>query len=326
MLLESLIESQVACEVLIPQSPSPSLTPPPLADPGDSLWPGGASSRARLNVNVTVSANSSSAPGTGSIDERGGVPSPQAPSSAGMAPAPRDPTGYGASLSSAFVAPGISASGGDGGGSGGSAVHAGAVNENLRVSSLRRSTDDAGSRRGGLGLDLQATASGLVDSRSSRSPSGVAGGGWVVGNAGIGRDNSSALVATTAVAAAEQGGFPPRTLGQGFREGELQCECKYSRRFPMNHRLQMKPVLTHLAGKTLQGCRVQDRTGLYVYPDKHQNVFYMTLSEVGRAGMGVLMAVRGDCLRRSCEARVIYTEPAAGPSHSAVRQNYETMN
>lgn len=73
----------------------------------------------------------------------------------------------------------------------------------------------------------------------------------------------------------------------------------------MNHRLQMKSVLTHLAGKTLQGCRVQDRTGLYVYPDKHQNVFYMTLSEVGEAVMGVLMAARGDWLRRSCEARVI---------------------
>lgn len=297
MLLESLIESKVACEVLIPQPPSPSITPPPLADAGDSLRPGNTSSRARPKVNVTVNANPSSAPGAGSVDGRGGVPSPQAPSSAGLAAAPRDPTGYGASLSSAFVAPGLPAtSGGDGGGgNGGSTAHAGAPNENVRVASLRRPTNDAGSRRMGLGLDLQTTASGLVDSRASRSPSGTPAGGWAIGDAGIGGGNSSALVA----AAAEQGGFPPRTLGQAFREGELQCECKYSRRFPMNHRLQMKLVLQHLAGKTLQGCRVQDRTGLYVYPDKHQNVFYMTLSEVGRGVTRSVLAFRADCLRHT---------------------------
>lgn len=298
MLLESLIESKVACEVLIPQPPSPSLTPPSLADAGDSLRPGSASSRSRLNVNVTVNANPASAPGSGSADGRGGVPSPQAPSSAGLGPASRDPTGYGASLSSAFVTPGSAAASGEGGGNGGSRVaHAGVSNDNVRVASLRRSMDDAGSRRSGLGLDLQTTASGLVDSRASRSPSGaVAAGGWVVGEGGIGGDKGSTLMAPPA-APAEQGGFPPRTLGQGFREGELECECKYSRRFPMNHRLQIKPVLTQLAGKTLQGCRVQDRTGLYVYPDKHQNVFYMTLSEVG--GRGVTRSVpmfRGDRL------------------------------
>ncbi|CAM9537419.1 unnamed protein product, partial [Laminaria digitata] len=144
MLLESLIESKVACEVLIPQPPSPSLTPPSLADAGDSLRPGSASSRSRLNVDVTVNANPASAPGSGSADGRGGVPSPQAPSSAGLGPASRDPTGYGASLSSAFVTPGSAAASGEGGGNGGSSVaHAGASNDNVRVASLRRSMDDA---------------------------------------------------------------------------------------------------------------------------------------------------------------------------------------
>ena len=302
MLLESLIESKVACEVLIPRPPSPSLTPPPLVDAGDSLRPGNTSTRARLKANATVGANPSNAPGTGGVDGRGEVPSPQAPSFAGLVPTPRDPTGYGSYLSSAFVAPGLSAGSGDGGGNGGSTAHAGAPNENVRVAPLRRSTEDAGSRRSGLGLNLQAAASGLVDSRASRTLSGTAAGGGVVGDPGIGGDKSSAPMAA---AAAEQGGFPPRALGQGFREGELECECKYSRRFPMNHRLQMKLVLTYLAGKTLQGCRVQDRTGLYVYPDKHQNVFYMTLSEVGRAVTGFLMTFQGDSLRRSCGAHVI---------------------
>lgn len=72
-----------------------------------------------------------------------------------------------------------------------------------------------------------------------------------------------------------------RVIGQAFRAGELECECKYSRRFPLYHRLQANRVLGTLAiSPALEGFRVQGRSGLYVYPDKENNFFYITLTEV----------------------------------------------
>ncbi|CAN0363226.1 unnamed protein product, partial [Hapterophycus canaliculatus] len=65
-----------------------------------------------------------------------------------------------------------------------------------------------------------------------------------------------------------------------FRPGELECECKFSRRLPLYHRLRAKKVLDTLAKYTLEGFRVRGRSGLYVCPDRVGNFFYMTLSEV----------------------------------------------
>ncbi|CAN0497385.1 unnamed protein product, partial [Ectocarpus sp. 12 AP-2014] len=81
----------------------------------------------------------------------------------------------------------------------------------------------------------------------------------------------------------EEGGLvlPQRELGQAFREGELRCECKYTRRFPLYHRLQAQMVLATLATTALDGFRVHGRSDLYVCPDKLGN-FYMTLSESPR--------------------------------------------
>ncbi|CAN0522190.1 unnamed protein product, partial [Ectocarpus sp. 12 AP-2014] len=75
--------------------------------------------------------------------------------------------------------------------------------------------------------------------------------------------------------------LPQRELGQAFREGELRCECKYTRRFPLYHRLQAQMVLATLATTALDGFRVHGRSDLYVCPDKLGN-FYMTLSESPR--------------------------------------------
>ncbi|CAN0137147.1 unnamed protein product, partial [Scytosiphon promiscuus] len=72
-----------------------------------------------------------------------------------------------------------------------------------------------------------------------------------------------------------------RKIGQAFRPGELECECKYSRRFPLYHRLRANNVLDTLAKYTLEGFRVRGRSGLYVCPDRVGNFFYMTLSEEG---------------------------------------------
>lgn len=75
----------------------------------------------------------------------------------------------------------------------------------------------------------------------------------------------------------------PRTLGERFRVGDLSCECKYSRRFPLNHRLRgdkVQNVLKNLDSKTLAHAKVPGIGQLYVYPDMQRNIFYMTLSGV----------------------------------------------
>lgn len=75
----------------------------------------------------------------------------------------------------------------------------------------------------------------------------------------------------------------PRTLGERFRVGELSCECKYSRRFPLNHRLRgdkVQNVLKNLDSKTMAHAKVPGIGQLYVYPDMQRNIFYMTLTGV----------------------------------------------
>lgn len=73
----------------------------------------------------------------------------------------------------------------------------------------------------------------------------------------------------------------PRTAGhQGFREGDLECQCVYYRQFPLNHRLLPTEVLTSLGYVNLAQFAIDGRSNLYVYRDKHRHVFYMKLSEV----------------------------------------------
>lgn len=67
---------------------------------------------------------------------------------------------------------------------------------------------------------------------------------------------------------------------QGFREGDLQCDCVYRRRFPMNHRLQPSEALKTLRYNNLDQFAVHGRINTYVYRDKHRHVFYVKLSEV----------------------------------------------
>lgn len=156
---------------------------------------------------------------------------------------------------------------------------------------LRKSSAEAGrsltvdtrgveSGDGGDGTNTSRLASSSSPSSSSPPPPSsfqpVAGGGSsgrLVDGRGGGGVNLN-----------QQGGIQParRTIGQAFRPGELECECLYSRRFLLYHRLRPKTVLSTLANSTLESFRVQGRSGLYVCPDKEGDVFYMTLMEVRR--------------------------------------------
>ncbi|CAM9254201.1 unnamed protein product, partial [Sphacelaria rigidula] len=78
---------------------------------------------------------------------------------------------------------------------------------------------------------------------------------------------------------------PGESPGRGasaFAPGELQCDCVYRRRFPMNHRLQPLDALKVLRYVNLDQFAVHGRSNTYVYRDNHRHVFYMKLSEVRR--------------------------------------------
>lgn len=247
MLLKSLIETKVPCEVLIPP-PEPSLPRP-----------------SRPKVSVLVS-----------MDHGHALQPPPPPVVAGEAK-----TGGSGTVGtlSAFVAAGSARRGSMG--VGGLGLGEGGV---LRKSSAGAgqslTIDTEGVDSGSLRDSGDSTNTSRMPSSSSSSSSSppssfqpVAGGGG--GRLVDGRGG--------AANAKHMGGIHPtrRTIGQAFRPGELACECRYSRRFPLYHRLQAKEVLSTLASSTLEGLRVDGSgSGLYVCPDKEGNVFYMTLMEV----------------------------------------------
>lgn len=266
MLLESLSQTKVPCEVLIPQ-PGPNVAP---------------NSRSKVGE-------------LGSMD--GGALQPPPPPLL----AAKEATGGGGMTStpSAFVAPGAPRrSGGGGGGSFDGRVVGSTGAEGLRLGVgglLRKSSalagrslidnargvDNGSPREGGDGLNSSRMPSSSTSSSSSACSSPPSSLQTVVGGGG-----GRLVDARSGGASIKQqgwvGGIPPghRTIGQAFRPGELECECRYSRRFPLYHRLQANVVLGTLASSTLEGRRVRGRSGLYVCPDKEGNVFYMTLMEV----------------------------------------------
>lgn len=264
MLLESLMESKSACEVLIPQ-------PPPIASPATSMdmtdgLRFGAVPRNAPRLSVTISAGSMSAFGSGNVEGQAAASRNQLSYSASTPPTAtlgkQGRSTVAASLS-AFVVPGSIATGGCTG-----ETPDGGSSELVQNASGGLLDEDTRSLRGGLNRSPHSVVLGMVDGRGGNGnfADGVV--------AGDGERNFEAAVAV------EQGLLPPRAIGQEFREGELECECKYSRQFALNHRLQAKKVLKTLAGSTLERFRVHERSGLYVYPDRDRNVFYMTLSEV----------------------------------------------
>lgn len=300
VLLESLHESKVACDILIPPLTPP---PPPTAmDVGDSPLRsslGMASSLTRrprvvitpgpnyINPHNNNNNNNAATASSGRTDNRGApaaVPS-----------------------SSAFIKPAFEArAAGDpiSGGGGGSArsrdgrIHLrrgssesvlqdmpseAAAAASTSAAAAVAVARDRGSGSGGVGAfgdDLgrsappTVVASRVIDGRGSR------GGGGGIGGSARGGSQAAEVTAEVAAAAAEKEDCFPRTAGQGFREGDLQCGRKYSRRFSLNHRLHGATVLHELRRTALAPFAVQGRSGLYVYLDRRRNIFYMTLSEV----------------------------------------------
>lgn len=260
MLLESLIQAKVPCEVLIPP-PGPSI--PRLSRP---------------KVSVLVSMDSGRA-----------LQPPPPPLLTG-----KDSTGGGgtAGALSAFVAPGAARRGSSSGNfdrrtAGSMAAEGVGLGEG---SGLRKSSAGAGRsltidtrgveggspRDGGDGTNTSRLPSSSSSSSSSPPSSfqPVAGGGSS-GRLVDGRGGGANTIQHGGVQSAR------RTIGQEFRPGEFECECRYSRQFLLYHRLRPKAVLSTLASsKTLETFRVQGRSGLYVCPDEEGNVFYMTLMEV----------------------------------------------
>lgn len=127
-------------------------------------------------------------------------------------------------------------------------------------------------------LPVGATSASVGDPAAGNAHGRIAdGGGNMVDSSGdSGIEGEGGRTATTVADIVF--GEIPRLPGKGFLEGELECERKFYRRFPLNHRLLPAKVLGYLAGNTLASFAV--RKNLYVYCDTHRKVFYMTLSEV----------------------------------------------
>ena len=291
MLLESLIESKAPCEILIPP---PELPPAATATAGGSITP-----RMTPKVSDLVSASGA---GGGAIQQPTPLSAMSAKESNGRS------GGAGGALS-AFVAPGSSGGGGGSGsgslikrksssgglvspdglglsGGGGLLVKssAGAIAGRFSTVDSQGVVGGAAPRDGGDGINNIRTRSSSSASSSSSFQAGAGGGRLVDGRGGGGADTGELRGERPAAR---------RTIGQAFRPGELECECKYSRRFLLYHRLQAKKALGILATSKLEGFRVDGRSGLYVYRDKEGNVFYMTLSEVRLAEPGSVSAAVG---------------------------------
>lgn len=283
-LLESLIESKVASKALIPEPQWPP--PPPSNTRGSpSRSPSGGFSHGRkpsFRVSISSSMSDPFRPATKAGGQ--GLPSRASPPGQPPPPSPspspsRQPTG-GASASSAFEARGTAA------GRGGRAlIGGGGVGKLERKSSSWVLSDEGGARGGVVDPRSRSVVSRVFDGRGSADG----------GSGGRESESSPGRYLTPETDEACR----PRSLGEAFREGELQCECKHSRRFALNHRLRgdkVATVLVQLDSKTLAHCKVHDRVGLYVYPDMKRNIFYITLSEVSREASGL----RG----RSCRSHL----------------------
>lgn len=296
MLLESLHESKVACDILIPPLPPPP--PPSTMDVTDSPLRSsfGLASALTRRPRVTITPgpsynNHSTVASSGRIDSRGATAARQLgqPSVAAIPPAPasRDATApAGAQASpSAFVNPAFEArAAGDptstAGGDRRTHLKRGSSESSvLAVAPSGAAARDRGAGGVGavgddLGRALPAVTSRMVDGRGSQD------GG--VGGPGLLGASQTTEVAVSAPAEKEDCAARATAL-QGFREGDLQCGRKYSRRFSLNHRLHGATVLHELRRTALAPFAVHGRSGLYVYLDGRRNVFYLTLSEVRTA-------------------------------------------
>ncbi|CAN0487213.1 unnamed protein product, partial [Ectocarpus sp. 12 AP-2014] len=315
MLLESLIQTKVACEVLIPPPRPPSTTTTTAPDMPEVLRVGAvtySNPRARRpKANALTGAAGAPLGGVGggsrSIDdkgvgERGGLlmqSPPPAGTASPVASAAKD-AGVVArdgavGTSSAFVTPESAAGTGgnsdrkklsptvDGIGPGGEGLLGKAstwvgcsltVDTRSVASGALRRENSLGAANKGSGSPCPSPTQLVLD-----------GGGGESGRVVDGRTTNSTHGGggERQQQQQEEGGLvlPQRKLGQAFREGELRCECKYSRRFPLYHRLKAQIVLATLATTALDGFRVHGRSDLYVCLDKPGN-FYMTLSEAPR--------------------------------------------
>lgn len=257
--------------------------------------------------------------GGGGIDGRERVARRQPPSPAvaavQAAAVPKNSVGVGVGASglwSAFVPPGSARRRGGIGGRGSSdgkssanppphaaVSRAGSSSELLRKGSTGRSMPEGvpggivGRRsepdRSSNDHSSAATRNRLLDCRGRSNDVSAAASNSGVGSAGSsGREQPPPALSTKKAILRHRREQeippPPRGIGQEFREGELECDCQYSRRFSLNHRLSANYVLNSLDRVTLDSFRVAGRSELYVYPDKERNVFYMTLSEVRGGG------------------------------------------
>ncbi|CAB1116053.1 unnamed protein product [Ectocarpus sp. CCAP 1310/34] len=325
MLLESLIQTKVACEVLIPP-PHPPATTTTALDMPEVLRVGAvtySNPRARRpKANALTGAAGAPLGGVGggfrSIDDKGvggrggllmqspppaGTGSPEASAAKDAGVVARDGA---VGTSSAFVAP-ESAAGTDG---------------NSDRKKLSPTVDSIGPGGEGflskastwagcsLTVDTRSVAGGVfrlensLDTANKGSGSPCSSPTQLVLDGGGGE--SGRVVDGRATKSTHGGGgeqqqqqqeegelvLPQRELGQAFREGELRCECKYFRRFPLYHRLQAQMVLVTLATTALNGFRVHGRSDLYVCPDKLGN-FYMTLSEEASSQPAIELKVYG---------------------------------
>lgn len=283
MLLESLIQTKVACEVLIPP-PRPPATTTTASDIPEALRVGTVTysnpraRRPKANVGRgglllqspppagTVSPVASAAKDAGVVARDGAVGAPSA------FVAPESAAGSGRKILSPSV---------DGIGLGGegrlskASTWAGrplTVDTRSVVSGVFRRENSLDAANKGSGSTCSSPTQLVLDGAGGESGRVVDGRTTNSTHGGAGERQQQQQ---------EEGrlGLPPREPGQAFREGELRCECKYSRRFPLYHRLQAQMVLVTLANMALDGFRVHGRSDLYVCPEKLGN-FYMTLSEV----------------------------------------------
>ena len=311
MLLKSLIETKVANEVLIPPDTVPAPPPPPLKDPPSIMRvsprrspPERPSRAATLNPRALISPNpiDTLAGGSGRLGGRSsgsgaGVSAFGPADGRSSLPWRRMPQPRPQALPSSTRRLSIdessksyynSASGSGGGSGGGSGRSLLSLPKTMPLLAAAASEDDPEALRG---------ESYCRPSRQLAVTSGHGDGLQDQRVVGVVAAAAAAAAADVVVAGGAAGGCAreaerldrSRAIGERFKVGELSCECKYTRRFGLNHRLRgdkVQAVLKNLDSKTLAHAKVPSIGQLYVYPDMQRNIFYMTLSGVckDRAG------------------------------------------